>query len=67
MDEYAKKAALFLRHLAPDIAIHRTHGLAPHPEELVGPDWTLWKLRPKQILEELMQANQWQQGDLHQK
>lgn len=64
LDDYVQKAALFLRHLDPKIAIHRTHGLAPHPEELVGPDWSTWKLRPKQALEEFMHANGWKQGDL---
>jgi radical SAM protein (TIGR01212 family) len=64
MEEYFEKAALFLRHLGPGIVVHRTHGLAPHPEELVGPEWSLWKIHPVEELKKWMRARGWRQGDL---
>jgi len=64
MEDYFEKAALFLRHLDPKIVIHRTHGLAPHPEELVGPDWSSMKIYPVDEFKKWMVARQWRQGDL---
>jgi hypothetical protein len=64
MEEYFARAALFLRHLDPHIVIHRTHGLAPHPEELIGPDWSLQKIHPVERFKEWMRERGWQQGDL---
>lgn len=63
MEEYFEKAALFLRHLKPEIVIHRTHGLAPHPEELVGPDWSAMKIFPVDKFKKWMLANDFKQGD----
>jgi radical SAM protein (TIGR01212 family) len=64
MEEYFEKAAVFLRHLDPKIVIHRTHGLAPHPEELVGPEWSLWKIHPAEQFKKWMNEKGWKQGDL---
>lgn len=64
MEEYLEKAALFLRHLSPGIVVHRTHGLAPHPEELVGPEWSLQKINPVEKLKVMMRERGWRQGDL---
>lgn len=64
MEEYFERAALFLRHLDPHIVIHRTHGLAPHPEELVGPDWSLLKIHPVEQFKRWMHERGWKQGDL---
>jgi uncharacterized protein len=64
MEEYFEKAALLLRHLHPSIVIHRTHGLAPHPEELVGPDWSAQKIFPVDEFKKWMVARGWKQGDL---
>ncbi|MGZ3693306.1 MAG: TIGR01212 family radical SAM protein [Bdellovibrionota bacterium] len=64
MEEYAAKASLFLRHLDEKIVIHRTHGLAPHPEELVGPEWSTQKIHPVEQLKRSMREHNWQQGDL---
>lgn len=63
MEEYFEKAALFLRHLDPKIVIHRTHGLAPHPEELVGPDWSGMKIFPVDEFKKWMTAKNIRQGD----
>jgi radical SAM protein (TIGR01212 family) len=67
MEDYFQRAALFLRHLNPDIVIHRTHGLAPHPEELVGPEWSGMKIHPVEELKKKMTLLGWRQGDLIQK
>lgn len=64
LEEYFDRASLFLRHLDPKIVIHRTHGLAPHPEELISPEWSSMKLFPVQQLKEKMLKNNWHQGDL---
>lgn len=64
MEEYFEKAALLLRHLNPNIVIHRTHGLAPHPEELLGPDWSAQKIYPVDEFKKWMLARGWRQGDL---
>ncbi len=65
MEEYFEKAALFLRHLNPEIVVHRTHGLAPHPEELVGPEWSLWKIHPVEQFKKWLGERGWRQGDLY--
>jgi len=62
--EYLERIALFLRHLHPRIAVHRVHGTAPHPEELVGPAWSMWRAHPVEKLKVLMLARGWRQGDL---
>ena len=64
MEEYFGKAGLFLRHLHPSIVVHRTHGLAPHPEELVGPDWSSQKIFPVDEFKKWMVARGWHQGQL---
>lgn len=66
MEDYFERAALFLRHLDPNIVIHRTHGLAPHPEELVGPAWSAQKIHPVEEFKKWMRARGWKQGDLTQ-
>jgi radical SAM protein (TIGR01212 family) len=64
MEEYFEKAAVFLRHLSPEIVVHRTHGLAPHPEELVGPAWSGQKIYPVEEFKKWMLARGWRQGEL---
>lgn len=64
LEDYAERAALFLRHLNKNIVIHRTHGLAPHPEELVGPAWSSQKIYPVDQFKKWMLARGWSQGDL---
>ncbi len=64
MEDYFERAALFLRHLDAKIVIHRTHGLAPHPEELVGPAWSTQKILPVELFKKSMLERGWRQGDL---
>lgn len=64
MPEYFEIAGTFLRYLDPKTVIHRVHGHAPHPEELVGPHWTAWKVHPADEFKKYMTAKGWKQGDL---
>lgn len=64
MEEFMERMAFFIRHLDPKIVIHRTHGVASHPEDLIAPDWSIMKARPAQYLRDLMIEKKWQQGDL---
>lgn len=64
LEDYFERAGLFLRHLDRKIVIHRTHGLAPHPEELVGPAWSAQKLHPVEEFKRWMRERGWRQGDL---
>ena len=64
MENYFQRVALFLRHLHPDTVIHRIHGHAPHPEELVGPEWSSMKIYPAEQFRTWMAAQGWKQGDL---
>jgi len=64
LEEYARRVALFLRHLSPDIAIQRLAAVANRWDELVAPDWTKEKMRPIQYIEDLMNAQGIHQGDL---
>ncbi|MGZ3653037.1 MAG: TIGR01212 family radical SAM protein [Bdellovibrionota bacterium] len=64
MEDYFERAAIFLRHLDSKIVIHRTHGLAPHPEELVGPAWSSQKIHPVEQFKLWMRERGWRQGDL---
>lgn len=64
LEDYFERAALFLRHLDANIVIHRTHGLAPHPEELVGPAWSSQKIHPVELFKLWMNERGWRQGDL---
>lgn len=40
MEEYNEAAEAFLDHLSPSIHVDRTHALASHFDELVGPAWS---------------------------
>lgn len=61
LEEYSRKVALFLEHLAPTIAVHRLTAVAPRWDELVAPSWTKEKMRPHQFIEDYLQTqNSWQ-------
>ncbi len=61
LEEYARKLAVFLEHLAPGIAVHRLAAVASRWDELVAPKWTREKMRPTQFIEDhLKAANTWQ-------
>ena len=61
LEEYSRKVAVFLEHLAPGIAIHRLAAVASRWDELVAPEWTREKMRSTQFIEDhLAAANTWQ-------
>ena len=61
LEAYTRKVAVFLEHLAPEIAIHRLAAVASRWDELVAPEWTREKMRPMQFIEDhLTAANTWQ-------
>lgn len=64
LEEYNQKLALFLRHLSPEIVVHRTSAAASRLEDLIAPAWTISGAYPNSRLRYLMQTNGWQQGDL---
>ena len=64
LKEYGKKVLLYLRNLEPTIAIHRIHATASRGEDLLGPSWSNMRAYPSQYLKELMQKENYYQGDL---
>jgi len=62
-DEYARKAALFLAHLSPDIYVHRLAALSSRPEELIAPAWVAWKMGTHQKLLNFLNDSGIRQGD----
>lgn len=61
LDEYARKVAVFLEHLHPDVVVHRLNAVANRWDEVVAPDWVREKLRPTQhILQHMAQRQTWQ-------
>lgn len=64
LSEYNQVACAFLEHLNPEIHVERTHALASHPPELVGPDWSAKRFDPINQLKALMAEKQTFQGKL---
>lgn len=64
LDEHLNKVALFLRHLSPDVVIHRTHAKSGHNEDLIGPGWSNQASYPVEMLRKLMISRGWHQGQL---
>lgn len=50
LEEYSKRAILFLRHLSPNISVHRLAALSSRSEELVAPKWTGKKMETYQYI-----------------
>lgn len=61
-DEYARKVALFLEHLSPDIYVHRLAALSSRPEELIAPDWVARKMATHQSLIHFLNEKGTKQG-----
>ena len=64
-DAYFSRAASFLRHLKPEIAVHRLSAVASRWDELVAPAWTARKMETYQGMLEYMRARGFYQGQLH--
>lgn len=63
LEEYVVMISHFLRHLDPNIVVHRIHGTAPRRDELIAPDWSNLRAYPAQQLQEFMKKMKFQQGD----
>jgi len=61
-EDYARKVALFLSHLSPEIAVHRLAAVASRWDELVAPDWTRHKMANTQFIEDWMGRHGVRQG-----
>jgi radical SAM protein (TIGR01212 family) len=64
VEHYNRMAAAFLDHLDPRIHVERTHALASHYDELVGPSWSKERFRPLNELKRLMSEQGSFQGRL---
>lgn len=67
LKEYARRVALFLDHLNPDISVHRLSALSSRWDELVAPLWNRYKRKTHQAIIDVMQSKGSFQGRLCQK
>jgi radical SAM protein (TIGR01212 family) len=49
-EDYAKRVRLFLKHLAPNVAVHRLAALSNRWDELIAPQWTRDKMGTHQFI-----------------
>ncbi len=61
-DEYNRRAALFLQHLSPQVAVHRLSALASRSEDLVAPAWTSKKMETYQSMINFLNVENIKQG-----
>jgi radical SAM protein (TIGR01212 family) len=61
-EEYARKVALFLSYLSPDIYVHRLAALSSRPEELIAPSWVALKMATHQKLLDFLNEQGVKQG-----
>ena len=64
MAEYIDWAVYVLRHVSPQLVIHRLSGDCAR-EKLVAPEWILKKKEIHDQIIGTMEVNGWKQGDLH--
>jgi len=62
--QFFEHVTAFLRHLRPDMAVHRLSAFAPRWDELVAPKWTSQKMRNYQEMLDYLRENGYRQGDL---
>jgi len=61
LEEYARKVAVFLEHLAPRVVVHRLNAVASRWDEVVAPDWVKGKMRPIQFIRDYLErVDSWQ-------
>lgn len=63
LEEYVVMISHFLRHLNPEIIVHRIHGTAPKRDELIAPEWSNLRAYPAQQLQVFMERKGFRQGD----
>lgn len=62
LEEYTLKVAEFLRHLSPQISVHRLSAVASRWDELVAPEWTKFHLKTYQHIVGFMNQAGYHQG-----
>lgn len=62
-ETYFEHVGLFLRHLKPELAVHRLSAYAPRWDELVAPAWTSHKMKTYQDMMDYLIINGYSQGD----
>lgn len=67
LEEYTQTVCCFLRHLRPDIPIHRLNAVASNWDELVAPEWTRHKMLATQTILDRLLDHGWEQGDYFKK
>lgn len=63
-ETYFEHVALFLRHLRPELVVHRLSAYAPRWNELVAPAWTSRKMETYQDMMDYLNDRGYRQGDL---
>ncbi len=63
LEEYVAVVSHFLRHLDPEIIVHRIHGTPPKRDELIAPEWSKLRAYPAQQLQVFMKQHDFRQGD----
>jgi radical SAM protein (TIGR01212 family) len=61
-ESYAKRVALFLDYLKPQIFVHRLAALSSRSEELIAPDWVRFKMKTHQDILHFLEEGQHFQG-----
>jgi radical SAM superfamily enzyme len=62
LEEYTRRASLFLQYLRPDIAVHRLAAVSSRRDELISPAWTGDKMRSYQFALDYMKRQGITQG-----
>jgi len=64
LEEYARRASLFLQYLDPNIAVHRLAALSSRQDELLAPQWTMKKMETYQYMLDFLKQRDAFQGKL---
>ncbi|HEX4925277.1 MAG TPA: TIGR01212 family radical SAM protein [Bdellovibrionales bacterium] len=64
LDAYTERVIAFLRHLSPEIRVHRLAAVSSRWDELVAPEWTRYKMKISQYIIDEMKRRGAVQGQL---
>lgn len=64
-EEYFRRCGIFLRHLRPNMAVHRLAAFSPRADELIAPAWSAYKMETYQLMLDYLKENQIEQGQLY--
>ncbi len=65
LPEYARRVAVFLENLSPEVAIHRLNAVASRWDEVVAPGWVKEKMGPTQFIRDYLERSDTWQGRLY--